>query len=119
MEIFAHAKLPFEKGMTSFSKNIKNNYDTRLSFAPMINKRIGEKDICDMWQVYYKKLLNSVDSSKSKESVEQKLCSIKDSAIVLKCTKSGKSCGVDGLAAEHFIYASPIIHVYLSMLFKN
>ena len=33
-------------------------------------------------------------------------------------TKTGKACGVDGLAAEHFIHTSPIIHVYLSMLFK-
>ena len=49
------------------------------------------------------------------------LYSIKDTAIVfrpvdifnaLKSTKTGKACGVDGLAAEHFIHASPIIHVY-------
>ena len=53
--------------------------------------------------------------------------SIKDTAIIfrkvdifnaLKSTKTGKACGVDGLAAEHFIHASPIIHVYLSMLFN-
>ena len=36
----------------------------------------------------------------------------------LKITKSGIGCGVDGLAAEHFIYAGPIIHVYLSLLFN-
>ena len=93
----------------------------------MVDKCIGEKDICDMWQAHYKKLLNSVDSSKSKESVERKLHSIKDTTIVfrpvdifnaLKSTKTGKACGVDGLAAEHFIHASPIIHVYLSMLFN-
>ena len=80
-----------------------------------------------MWQAHYKKLLNSVDSSKSKESVERRLHSIKDTTIVfrpvdifnaLKSTKTGKACGVDGLAAEHFIHASPIIHVYLSMLFN-
>ena len=74
-----------------------------------------------------KKLLNSVDSSKSKESVERKLHSIKDTTLVfspvdifnaLKGTKTGKAFGVDGLAAEHFIHASPIIHVHLSMLFN-
>ena len=72
-------------------------------------------------------MLNSVDNSKSKESAERKLHYIKDTAIVfrpvdsfnaLKSTKSGKACAVDGLAAEHFIHASPIIHVYLSMLFN-
>ena len=93
----------------------------------MVDKCIGEKDICDMWQADYKNLLNSVASSKSKESVERELNSIKDSAIVirpvdvfnaLKSTKTGNACGVDGLAAEHFIHASLIIHVYLSMLFN-
>ena len=123
----AHAKSLFEKDMTSFWKDIKKNYDTRLPLAPMVDKCIGEKDICDMWQAHYKKLLNSVDSSKSKESVERKLHSIKDTTIVfrpvdifnaLKSTKTGKAYRVDGLAAEHFIHARPIIHVYLSMLFN-
>ena len=36
----------------------------------------------------------------------------------LKVLRQDKPCGVDGLAAEHFIHASPIIHVYLSMLFN-
>ena len=36
----------------------------------------------------------------------------------LKNTKTGKACGVDGLAAEHFIYVNKIIHVYLSLLFN-
>ena len=81
-----------------------------------------------MWQAHYKNLPNSVDSSKSKQSVERELHSIKESAIVFrpvdifnahKSTKTGKACGVDGPAAEHFNPASPISHVYyLSMLFN-
>ena len=72
-------------------------------------------------------MLNSVETSKSKEFVKQKLQSITDSLIAfssvdifnaLKNTKTGKACGVDGLSAEHFIYANPIIHVYLSLLFN-
>ena len=70
---FAQAKSLFEKDMTSFWKVIKNKYDTRLPLAPMVDKCIDEKDIRDMWQAHYKKLFNSVDSSKSKESVERKL----------------------------------------------
>ena len=50
----AHAKSLFEKDMTSFWKDIKKNYDTRLPLAPMVDKCIGEKDICDMWQAHYK-----------------------------------------------------------------
>ena len=71
--------------------------------------------------------LYSVETSKSKEFVKQELKSITDSSIAfspvdifnaLKNTKTGKACGVDGLAAEHFIYANKIIHVYLSLLFN-
>ena len=79
----AHAKSLFETDMTSFWKDIKNNYNTRFPLAPMVDNCIGEKDICDMWQAHYKKLLNNVDSSKSKESVERKLHSIKDTTIFL------------------------------------
>ena len=70
--------------MTPFCKDIKKNYDTRLPLAPMVDKCIREKDVCDMWQAHYKKLLNSVDSSKSKESVERKVHSIKDTTIVIR-----------------------------------
>ena len=38
--------------------------------------------------------------------------------IVFCIMTNGKACGVDGLAAEHFIYANKIIHVYLSLLFN-
>ena len=36
----------------------------------------------------------------------------------LKNANTGKACGVDGLAAEHFIYADAIIHIHLSLLFN-
>ena len=70
--------------MTLFWKDIKKNYDTRLPLAPMVDKCIDEKDICDMWQAHYKKLLNCLDSSKSKKSVERKLYSIIKTAIVFR-----------------------------------
>ena len=122
-----HAKSFMDKDMTSFWKGIKKNNNSRVPLAPMIDKCIGEKDICDMWQAHYRSLLNSVETSKSKEFVKQELKSITDSSIAfspvdifnaLKNTKTGKACGVDGLAAEHFIYAYKIIHVYLSLLFN-
>ena len=36
-----------------------------------------------------------------------------------KSLEKGKACGVDCLAAEHFICAHSISHVYLSVLFKG
>ena len=91
----------------------------------MIDNCIGDKEICDMWQAHYKTLLKSVKISSSRTFFDRELHSIKDSSIVfrpidifnaLKNAKTGKACGVDGLAAKHFIYA--IIHVHLSLLFN-
>ena len=36
----------------------------------------------------------------------------------LKNIKCGKSCGVDGISAEHFVFAHSRIHVLLSLLFS-
>ena len=85
----------------------------------MVDNCIGDKEICDMWQTHYKQLLNSVETSSSKKNVQSELHSIGDSSVIfcpvdifnaLKNAKTGKACGVDGLAAEHFIYADAIIH---------
>ena len=48
----------------------------------MINKCIGKKDICDMWQAHYKNLLKSIETSKSNKFVKQQLKSITDYSIV-------------------------------------
>ena len=93
----------------------------------MIDNCTGDKEIIDMWQAHYKTLLNSVKISSSKAFVERELHTIKDSSIVffpidifnaLKNAKTGKAGVVDGIAAEHFIYADAIIHVHLSLIFK-
>ena len=53
-------------------------------------------------------------------SVENESIEIRpfDIVNVLKNVNKGKACGVDGLAAEHFIYADERIHVILSILFN-
>ena len=113
----AHANSLMEKDMTSFWKGIKKDSNARVPLAPMIDNCIGDKEICDMWQAHYKTLLNSVKISSSKAFVERERHSIKEKSIVfrpidifnaLKNAKTGKACGADGLAAEHFIYADAI-----------
>ena len=93
----------------------------------MINDCIGDTDICKMWQDHYQSLLNSVKSMEHKTSVTNTLCSIENESIeirpfdivnALKRVNKGKACGVDGLDAEHFIYADERIHLILSILFN-
>ena len=47
------------------------------------------------------------------------LFSTADINVALHSLKRGKSCGVDGLAAEHFMFAHRITHVFLSLLFNT
>ena len=72
-------------------------------------------------------IIISVKGNSSKHVIHDKLGTIpsksksilftnSDLNSVLKCLKRGKACGVDGLAAEHFIYAHIITHVFLSLL---
>ena len=54
-------------------------------------------------------------SSMENESIEIRPLDI---ANALKSVNKGKACGVDGLAAEQFIYADERINVILSILFN-
>ena len=80
-----------------------------------------------MWQDHYKSILSSVKTNSRPQFVTNKLSSISGESILISTSdinvalhslKSGKSCGVNGLAAEHFLFAHRIIiHGYYSWLF--
>ena len=80
-----------------------------------------------MWQAHFSELLNSVHDTRSKsfvcEHVDAVLpdsrisvtsCDVSDS---LKNVKLGKSAGIDGLTAEHFVCLHKHISIHLAMLF--
>ena len=80
-----------------------------------------------MLQDHYKSILNSVKNNSKQEYVTDKIISIRGQSIsfsssninvALDSLKSGKSCDVDGLAAEHFMFDHRITHVFLSLLFN-
>ena len=80
-----------------------------------------------MCQDHYKSILNSVKNHSKRGYVTDKINSIRGQSILFSTSdinvalgslKSGKSCGVDGLAAEHFIFAHRITHVFLYLLFN-
>ena len=95
---------------------------------PAPSLRHCENEIAEMWQDHYKSILNSVKTNSRQQFVTSKLSSIRGESILfstsdinvaLHSLKSGKSCGVDGLAAEHFLFAHRITHVFLSILFNT
>ena len=80
-----------------------------------------------MWQDHYKSILNSVKNNSKQEYVTEKIISIRGQSIsssssninvAFDSLKSGTSCGVDGLAAEHFMFVHRITHGFLSLLFN-
>ena len=126
-----HAKSLFDKDMVSFWKHIRKENSARVPLATTIGGGggvTGETDIAEMWQDHYKSILNSVKGNLQQHFVTSKINSISDESILfstsdiniaLHSLKCGKSCGVDGLAAEHFKYAHRISHVFLSLLFNS
>ena len=55
-----HAKSFINKYMTLCWKSIKKKNNSRVPLAPLRDKCIGEKDICDMWQPIAKTCLTAL-----------------------------------------------------------
>ena len=81
-----------------------------------------------MWQGHYKSILYSVNTNSRQQFVTNKLSSIRGESILfstfdinvaLHSLNGEKLCGVDGFAAEHFLFAHRITHVFLSLLFNT
>ena len=81
-----------------------------------------------MWKNHYESLLNSVKSCDLNNEVSNEFtkitefsCKVSVASIANLFThlKSGKASGVDGLAAEHFLYADDYVNAYLSLMFNS
>ena len=123
-----YAKSLLDKDILSFWKYIRKSNNARVPLAITICGITGENEIAEMWQVHYKSILNSVKTNFRQQFVTNKLSSIREESILFSTSvinvtfhslKSGKSCGVDGLAAEHFLFALRVTHVFLSLLFNT
>ena len=118
------------KDTTSFWKGVKSMRDSDVLLATNVGDAVGDANISKLWQDHFSTLLNSVQNNKSKtyvsESIKHGLAHadtvVITAPIVRECLKSiklGKAAGLDGLAAEHFVYSHNIISVHLSLLFTG
>ena len=96
--------------MVSFWKHIRKENSARVPLATIIGGVTCETNIVEMWQDHYKSILISVKGNLQQHFVTSKINSISDESILLSTSdinialhflKCGKSCGVNGLAAEH------------------
>ena len=126
-DALAHAL--YSRDSTSFWKDVRKMASAKIPLATKVGDAVGNADITAMWQAHFSELLNSVHDISSKsfvcEHVDAVLsdsrilvtsCDVSDS---LKKVKLGKSAGIDGLAAEHFVYSHERISVHLAMLFTS
>ena len=126
-DVLAHAL--YSRDSTSFWKDVRKMASAKIPLATKVGDAVGTADITAMWQAHFSELLNSVHDISSKsfvcEHVDAVLpdsrilvtsCDVSDS---LKKVKLGKSAGIDGLAAEHFVYSHERISVHLAMLFTS
>ena len=127
MRADALARLMMNKDMNAFWKDGKKNTNSNVSLATNIDGSVGDTDIAEMWKCHYKSLLNSVKNNEFENSVKSDINQQHPNSIIitpfnvldaLKNIKCGKSCGVDGISAEHFVFAHSRIHVLLSLLFS-
>ena len=113
----------------SFWKHTKAKRNRSVPLASNVDGYVGNRDIANMWQQHYSALLNSVSNPAKRTEVNdlinsgQGLCALAISPAQvsdsMKALKLGKSCGSDGIAAEHFKFANKSICVYLSILFTS
>ena len=81
-----------------------------------------------LWQIHFSDLLNNVYKIDSKGFVSNHIDAVDSESYItitasdvlnsLKEIKLGKSAGIDGLAAEHFIHSHISITIHLALLFS-
>ena len=117
-----------KKDTRSFWKSVKNHYNKSIPLATTVNGATNPLAISNLWKEHFEKLLNSVRSENDKPQVNSLIESITDNHIAIKPKsvldsidklKAGKSCGKDGLSAEHFIQSDIRIAILLSLFYTS
>ena len=101
--------------------------NSKIPQASKVGDVVGSDKITDMWQTHYFELLNSIHDTSSKSFVSEHIDAVSSESIIsissgdvsegLKDTKMSKSPGIDGLAAEHYVYSHKCLSVHLALLF--
>ena len=101
---------------------------SNIPLASKVGDAVGNEQITDM-RHHFSEMLNSVHKPDSKSFVCDQIAFvfpkskilIDASTIIesLKYIKLGKSVGIDGSAAEQFVYLHSSVYVHLALLMKT
>ena len=109
-----------EESEGNFWKEIKKQSPNNIPLPTSIDGATGKKEVVNMWKDHFKSLLNCVQnhnsSIPSQLTTDPGLKRIPDEIqSAINKLDSGKSCGLDGLYAEHLKHSS---NGYKSLLAK-
>ena len=101
-----------EDSQGKFWKEIRKLSPNNVPLPTSIDDATGKKEVADMWKDHFEKLLNCIKGKDSKNLSFD--CKFDPSLLVIPSEiedaidklASGKSCGLDGIYAEHLKYCS-------------
>ena len=118
----AMAKNLANKDKTEFWRDIAKNNNSKTPLPDHIDEAKGTKEILSLWKKHFHDIFNCIkNEGKTRTAnniVEDVNKIIVDHQIVKEAIKDlslNKSCGLDGITAEHLKYASEKLNYLLSM----
>ena len=114
------------KNDKAFWKEIKLMNNSNLSLPNVVDGVTGSHNIVNMWKSHYEDLFNCLTNNKDVNNIcknveYQRDIEVSHSEIIhaIKDLKDNKSCGLDGISAEHFKHCNDVIIPLLSMCFTS
>ena len=114
-----------DKNYTDFWKEIKMVNNSRVPLPSSIEGVSGRQNITLLWKEHFENLLNSVGRNRHEgmenrvmsESYDKVVVKREEVADAIRTLESGKSCGMDGVTAEHPKLCSGVVVEMLSVCF--
>ena len=119
----ALAKKLIQRDTKGFWKEVRKMSGSHVPRPSMMEGVVGEDNIAKLWKEHFEDLFNSVPSNVDAligyplGDHEGVFVSVVEVEAAIKELSIGKSCGVDGITAEHLKYASGRLVPLLSLCF--
>ena len=114
------------KNVCQFWTNVNKQSVNKMPLANTVGGATGHTDICKMWFNHFGTLFSCVSSESNKSFVENNICNIDPVEIftvsevlpIIRKLDKGKSCGLDGIFAEH-VFMPLTVFLYYWFYFFN
>ena len=115
-----------EKPTSEFFKDIRKINCSKTPLPTSIDGTSGEDEILSMWKSHYVELFNCLKDTSSSKSTKYSaeysndmIVNCEEISKVINGLDCNKSCGLDGIYAEHLKHASSRVSVLLALCFTS